>query len=113
MQVSKLSAAILTPPGEFSSREDMVSGSEYRNVLRSGKGVQLWRNGIWWGIQTDGFESFAPVQQQLSKYFPDIQLLQPTLSSSAPPEILIKYREEGKGPEHLRNWVLVCAHSSR
>lgn len=96
-EVSKLSAAILTPPGEVPSREDMVSGDQYRHLLGQGKGAQLWRNGIWWGIQTDGFESFAPVQQQISRYFPDIELLLPTLSTSGTPEILIKYRESGNG----------------
>jgi hypothetical protein len=98
-EVSQFSAAILTPPGEVPSRETMTSGPEYQNFMRQGRGAQLWRNGIWWGIRTDGFETFAPVQEKISKYFPDIELLLPTLSSqSSPPEILIKYKERGYGP---------------
>ena len=53
---------------------------------------------MWWAIQADGFESFAPVQQQITKYFPDVELLLPTLSTTGQPEILIKYKERGQGP---------------
>ena len=97
-EASKLSAAILTPPGEVPSREEMVNGDQYQSLLRQGKGAQLWRNSIWWGIQSDGFESFAPVQKQISKYFPDVELLLPTLGDRGQPEILIKYREQTRGP---------------
>jgi hypothetical protein len=93
-----VSAAILTPPGDVPSREVMVNGDEYENRLRQGQGAQLWRNGIWWAIQTDGFESFGPVQGQIRKYFPEVELLLPTLGPAGTPEILIKYRERGQGP---------------
>lgn len=98
VEASRLSAAILTPPGDVPSREAMVSGNEFRNQLRQGKGAQLWRNSIWWGIQDDGFETFAPVQEQISRHFPDIKLLLPTLSSDGQPEVLVKYKEKGGGP---------------
>jgi len=97
-EASRLSAAILTPPGEVPWHEEMVPGNQYQSWLREGKGAQMWRNSIWWGIQTDGFESFAPVQEQISKYFSGTKLLIPTLSPSGAPEILIKYLEDGKGP---------------
>jgi hypothetical protein len=97
-EVAALTAAFLTPPGEVPSRENMVNGDQYTSSLRQGMGSQLWRNGIWWGIQSDGFESFAPVQKKIATYFPDIELLLPTLSISGAPEILIKYREKGRGP---------------
>lgn len=96
--VAKLTAAFLTPPGEVPSREDMVNCDSYQSYLRQGKGAQYWRNDIWWGIQTDGFESFEPVRSKIAKYFPDIELLQPTLGKASPPEILIKYKEQGRGP---------------
>jgi energy-coupling factor transporter ATP-binding protein EcfA2 len=76
----------------------MLNGDQFRNMLRDGQGAQLWRNGLWWAIQTDGFESFAPVQSQISKYFPDVELLLPTLGTSGTPEIFIKYKERGRGP---------------
>ncbi len=95
-EASTISAAILTPPGEVPSREDMIHGDQYQNLVRQGKGSQLWRNGIWWDIQTEGFESFAPVQEQIAKYFPEIELLLPTLSTGQ--EILIKYKERTLGP---------------
>lgn len=96
--LKELTASILTPPGDVPTRELMVNGDQYQNELREGKGAQLWRNSIWWAIQEDGFESFSPVQQQISKYFPDVDLLLPTLSTSGTPEILIKYKERGQGP---------------
>ncbi len=76
----------------------MVNGDQYQAQLREGKGAQLWRNGLWWAIQEDGFEDFAPVQQQISRYFSDVELLLPTLSTNGAPEILIKYKERGRGP---------------
>ncbi len=97
-EVARLTAAFLTPPGEVPSREDMVLGNQYQDFLRQGKGAQFWRNGIWWGIQTDGFESFSPVQKKIARYFPEIELLLPTLATSNTPEILIKYKEKGRGP---------------
>ena len=97
-ELSALSAGILTPPGDVPSREQMVPANQYQSQLREGKGAQLWRNGLWWAIQEGGFESFAPVQQQINRYFPDIELLLPTLSSDPVPEILIKYKERGRGP---------------
>jgi len=97
-EVSKLTAAFLTPPGEVPSREEMVHGNQYQEHLRQGQGAQYWRNGIWWGIQTDGFEGFAPVQKKIATYFPDIELLLPTLGPSGRPDILIKYKERGLGP---------------
>ncbi len=50
-------------------------------------------NGIWWGIQSDGFESFAPVQEKIAAHFPGTTLLLPTLSKSNPSEIVIKYTD--------------------
>jgi energy-coupling factor transporter ATP-binding protein EcfA2 len=97
-EISKLSVAFLTPPGEVPSREDMVNGDQYQQYLRQGKGAQFWRNSIWWGIQIDGVESFMPVQKKISKYFPEIELLLPTLGTTSPPEIMIKYKEKGRGP---------------
>jgi hypothetical protein len=97
-EVSKISASFFTPPGEVPSREDMVNGNHYQDYLRQGKGAQFWRNSIWWGIQTDGPESFKPVQKNISKYFPDIEVLLPTLGTQSPPEIQIKYKEKGRGP---------------
>ncbi|MDZ4819121.1 MAG: AAA family ATPase [Planctomycetota bacterium] len=97
-QCATASAAILTPPGDVPSREKMVNGDDYQNRLREGQGAQLWRNGIWWAIQADGFETFGPVQQQIKTYFPDVEMLSPTLSTTGTPEILIKYKERGKGP---------------
>ena len=91
-------SAILTPPGDVPTRETMVNGDQYQNSLREGQGAQLWRNGLWWAIQTDGFESFAPVQKQISKYFPDVEMLLPTLGTTGTPEILIKYNSRGGGP---------------
>ncbi len=93
-----LSVGILTPPGDVPTREQMVPGNQYQNQLRDGKGAQLWRNGLWWAIQEDGFESFAPVQRQVNRYFPDVELLLPTLTSDGTPEISIKYKERGRGP---------------
>lgn len=95
---AQVSSAILTPPGDVPTREQMVNGDQFQNMLRDGQGAQLWRNGLWWAIQTDGFESFAPVQKQITKYFPDVELLLPTLGTSGTPEILIKYKERGRGP---------------
>ncbi|MEJ7590425.1 MAG: AAA family ATPase [Planctomycetaceae bacterium] len=92
------SASILTPPGDVPTRETMVNGDQYQQQLRDGQGAQLWRNGLWWAIQKEGFESFAPVQQQIKRYFPDVELLLPTLGTSGTPEIMIKYNERGKGP---------------
>jgi ABC-type transport system involved in cytochrome c biogenesis ATPase subunit len=97
-ELKTLSAAILTPPGDVPTRERMVNGDQYQNDLREGKGAQLWRNGLWWAIQRDGPEAFAPVQKQIRNYFPDVELLIPTLSSEGLPEILIKYKEGGRGP---------------
>lgn len=96
--IKELTASILTPPGDVPTRDQMVNGDQYQNQLREGKGAQLWRNGLWWAIQEDGFETFSPVQQQINKYFPDVDLLLPTLSTSGAPEILIKYKERGEGP---------------
>ncbi len=96
--VREIEASIMTPPGDVPTREQMVNGDQFQNQLREGKGAQLWRNGLWWAIQADGFESFAPVQNQISKYFPDVELLLPTLSTTGQPEILIKYNERGQGP---------------
>jgi len=96
--IAAVTAAMLTPPGDVPSREEMVNGDQYMNFLREGKGAQLWRNGIWWAIQNDGFESFGPVQEQIAKYFPDVELLLPTLGSRGTPEILIKYKDRGLGP---------------
>jgi AAA domain, putative AbiEii toxin, Type IV TA system len=96
--LANISASILTPPGDVSTRETMVNGDQYQNLLREGQGAQLWRNGLWWAIQADGFESFDPVQQQIVKYFPDVELLLPTLGATGTPEILIKYKESGRGP---------------
>ena len=92
------SASILTPPGDVPTRETMVNGDQYQQQLRDGQGAQLWRNGLWWAIQKDGFESFAPVQKQIKQYFPDVELLLPTLGTTGNPEIMIKYNERGKGP---------------
>ncbi len=97
-ELKPLSAGILTPPGDVPTREQMVNGDQYQNQLREGKGAQLWRNGLWWAIQEDGFESFAPVQSQINRYFPDVELLLPRLSTNGTPEILIKYKEHGRGP---------------
>ncbi len=97
-ELAGLAAAFLTPPGDVPTREQMVNGDQFESQLREGKGGQLWRNGLWWGIQSDGFEHFEPVQKQIHKYFPDVELLLPTLSTSGQPEILIKYKERGKGP---------------
>ena len=96
--VADISAAILTPPGDVPTREAMLNGDEYQNRLRDGQGAQLWRNGIWWAIQSDGFESFSSVQKEISNYFPDVSLLLPTLGVTGTPEILIKYSERGLGP---------------
>jgi hypothetical protein len=96
--IAQVSSAILTPPGDVPTREQMLNGEQFRNMLRDGQGAQLWRNGLWWAIQTDGFESFAPVQSQITKYFPDVELLLPTLGTSGTPEIFIKYKERGRGP---------------
>ncbi len=95
---SSFSAAILTPPGDVPTRETMLNADQYQDRLRQVQGAQLWRNGIWCAIQADGPEKFAPVQQQIATYFPDVELLLPTLGLSGTPEILIKYRERGKGP---------------
>jgi predicted ATPase len=96
--IAQVSSAILTPPGDVPTSEQMLSGDQFQSMLRDGQGAQLWRNGLWWAIQTDGFESFAPVQKQITKYFPDVELLLPTLGTSGTPEILIKYKERGRGP---------------
>ena len=94
----QVAAAMLTPPGDVPSREVMLYGDDFQNRLREGQGAQLWRNGIWWAIQTDGFERFAPVQRQIKKYFPEVNLLLPTLGATGTPEILIKYEERDRGP---------------
>lgn len=96
--IADISAAILTPPGDVPTREVMLNGDDYQNRLREGQGAQLWRNGLWWSIQADGPERFSPVQQQVQKYFPDIELLLPTLTTTGNTEILIKYKEQGRGP---------------
>lgn len=96
--IAQVPAAILTPPGDVPTREQMVNGDQYENLLREGQGAQLWRNGLWWAIQTGGFESFAPVQKQIRRFFPDVELLLPTLSKTGTPEILIKYKERDRGP---------------
>jgi predicted ATPase len=97
-ELKALTAGILTPPGDVPTREQMVNGDHYQNELREGKGAQLWRNGLWWAIQKEGFEGFAPVQKQINRYFPDVELLLPTLSTNGVPEIFIKYKERGRGP---------------
>jgi hypothetical protein len=97
-EMKPLSAGILTPPGDVPTHEQMVNGDQYQNQLREGKGAQLWRNGLFWAIQEAGIESFAPVQAQVKRYFPDIDLLIPSLSNVGHPEILIKYKERGCGP---------------
>jgi hypothetical protein len=75
----------------------MVNADQYESQMREGKGAQVWRNGLWWSIQREGYENFAPVQAQSHKYFPDIQLLQPTLSTTGRTEIEIKYLDKGAG----------------
>ena len=97
-ELQSLTASILTPPGDVPTREPMHSEETYRNQLREGKGAQLWRNGMWWEIQKNGSESFKPVQDKIRSYFPDVELLLPTLSFDSSPEILIKYKERGLGP---------------
>ena len=106
-----VSSAILTPPGDVPTRETMVNGDQYQNLLREGQGAQLWRNGLWWAIQGIGSESLAPVQQQIKKYFPEVELLLPTLGSTGTPEILIKYKERGQGPLDIANRALASAPS--
>ena len=98
LECMSTTASILTPPGDVPTREIMVNGDQYQQQLRDGQGAQLWRNGLWWAIQKNGFESFAPVQEQIKRYFPDVELLLPTLGTSGAPEIMIKYNERGKGP---------------
>ena len=98
VEAERITAAMLNPPGEIPTRELMVNGSAYDSQLRDGQGAQLWRNGIWWSIQREGLEQFQPIQEKVKKYFPMVDLLLPTLSSSGSPEILIRYEENGVGP---------------
>ena len=92
-QIPNYSAEFVTPPGTVSSREDMMPYNNYQGMLAQGKGSQLWRNAIWWSVQQEGYETFESVKALVMRYFPDVEVLQPTLGASNPPEILLNYKE--------------------
>ena len=92
-QTTNYSAEFVTPPGTVTSREDMMPQGNYQGMLAQGKGSQLWRNAIWWSVQQEGYEAFESVKALVTRYFPDVEVLQPTLGISNPPEILLTYKE--------------------
>lgn len=96
VDMAEIGAEFVTPPGTVSSREDMLPKPNYEAILSQGKGSQLWRNSIWWSIQGGGYESFEAVKSLVKRYFPEVEISQPTLGSSNPPEILINYGDKNK-----------------
>ena len=92
-KVSNLAAEFLVPPSNVLSRENMLTENQYRNQIQDGRGAHLWRNSIWWEIQKYGFETFEPIRNLVTQYFPNIELLIPTLSTGSPSDILFKYKE--------------------
>ena len=93
LQAANCSAEFVTPPGTVSSREDMMPRGTYGDMLAKGKESQVWRNAIWWSVQQDGYESFESVKALVTRYFPDVEVLQPTLGGGNPPEIILNYKE--------------------
>lgn len=71
----------------------MIYYDNYQGMLAQGKGSQLWRNSMWWSVQEEGYETFESVKRLVTRYFPDVEVLQPTLGESSPSEILLKYKE--------------------
>ncbi|PZV08900.1 MAG: hypothetical protein DCF32_03650 [Leptolyngbya sp.] len=96
VDMAEIGAEFVTPPGTISSREDMLPKPNYEAILSQGKGSQLWRNSIWWSIQSGGYESFEAVKSLVKRYFPEVEISQPTLGSSNPPEILINYDDKNE-----------------
>jgi energy-coupling factor transporter ATP-binding protein EcfA2 len=96
VDMAEIGTEFVTPPGTISSREDMLPKPNYENILSQGKGAQLWRNSIWWSIQDGGYESFEAVKSLVKRYFPEVEISQPTLGSSNPPEILINYDDKNE-----------------
>lgn len=92
-----LTGELFRPPGMLSSREEMVTGDQYRNFVASGQGNLYWRNSIWWNIQSGGGpESFDPVRSLVQRHFLDVKLHHPTLGNEGQPPILIKYEEPNR-----------------
>ena len=93
-EIASWGAELVLPPGIVASREDMIAGPALANMIRQGKGAQLWRNSLFWSIQNGGIEKFAKVKDLVEKYFPDVRVEIPVLDSqTSPPGILMKFKD--------------------
>ena len=101
-ELKDLSTKLFRPPGMLPARESMLTAPVYKQRVSEGTGDIYWRNSIWWTIQTDGPETFQPVQALVEKHFPGIDIRLPTLGDSTnPPDIRIRYKESEREQKHF------------
>lgn len=98
-EIQDVSAEFFRPPGLISSSEQMLAYPNYLEQVGQGRGNTYWRNNIWWLLQRMGLETFEPVRAIVQQYFPDVEMLLPTVGTAGnPPPIQIRYRERDKRP---------------